>query len=102
MAANSCNFIITYDGLGQVYGASTEATALNTPLPKGTSPEDKHVFFLSYDIDNAEIVVFESDHDEVVEAARDAQRALEIKKAEAAKAKAEREAAEISDDEDSF
>lgn len=80
MAANSCNYIIVYDGLSQIYGAATEAVALSTPLPKGVDIEDKKVFFLSYDVDNEKIMVYQLEKDKVTESYKEALEARHIAK----------------------
>ena len=84
MAATSTNFIITYKGCGQVYGTASEETAMASPPPKGYSPEDKRIFFISHDIDEEKLTVYELDKSEVFAAAVNAvqlkEAALEEKK----------------------
>ena len=84
MAASSCNYLVIYDGISQVYGTASEATALSSVPPKGTSTEDKHVFFVTWEPDARKLVVYELDKKEVEDAlnknaAADMSRAKQLK-----------------------
>ena len=84
MAASSCNYLVIYDGISQVYGTASEATALSSVPPKGTSTEDKHVFFVTWEPDARKLVVYELDKKEVEDATNEAV-TLDLEKKEAAK-----------------
>lgn len=91
MAASSCNYLVIYDGISQVYSAASEATALSSLPPKGTSTEDKHVLFITYEPDGEKLAVYEVDKKEVDDATNEAILVDLEKKAAAKKAKEESE-----------
>lgn len=66
MPANRCNYVVVYDNLNQIYSASSEEIALNTPPPSGCLLKDKKVYFVMHEPDNKEIVWYRLD-DELVQ-----------------------------------
>lgn len=58
MAAGKANFLIVYKQSAQVYSATNLNTALNTPLPKGCTMEDRRILFTSFLPDTQELCVF--------------------------------------------
>lgn len=60
---------MTFKGCGQVYGTASEQVALSTPPPTGYAPEDKRIFFISNEIDDGKLVVYELDQEKVLEEA---------------------------------
>lgn len=75
MAAPSCNYIISYDKISQVYAAASEKVALASPPPKDCSIEDKRIFFISFNPDEHKLVAYEIDRKEVLEAYKSIQEA---------------------------
>jgi hypothetical protein len=68
MAASRINYIVTWDGQSQVYGCASKEGALETPAPKGSTLEEKRVFFITHEPDNGVISVHEIPRDEVFSA----------------------------------
>ena len=87
----SCNYIITYDGVSQVYSAASEATALKALPPKECTIEEKRVYFITYEPDDGKIVVYEVDKEKVIEEGKVAVLADEAKKAEKKRLKEQEE-----------
>lgn len=97
MAASSCNYLVIYDGINQVYSAASEETALKSIPPKDMAIEDKHVFFITWEPDNKKLVVYEVDKKEVYDATQEAIDEAEAKKEAARKEKVLKEARERDD-----
>lgn len=55
MPASKLNYLVVYDNHSQVYGTGTKKIALETPPPDGLTPEDKHVFFVTFEPDTQNI-----------------------------------------------
>lgn len=68
MPANRMNYIVTYDGESQVYGSGSKDIALQTPPPTGVSLESKHVYFITQDPQNGDVMVHEVPREEVMQA----------------------------------
>lgn len=68
MPANKLNYLVVYENVSQVYGATSKDVALQSPPPNGSSLEDKMVFFITYQPDNAILAVQQVPQSEVLEA----------------------------------
>jgi len=65
MAASKANYIIVWKKSSQVYSATNLATAVKTPIPKGCSPEDKRILFMSYLPDEETLCVYPLSEEEI-------------------------------------
>ena len=65
MAAAKANYLIVYPSSSQVYTATTLATAVKTPLPKGCTMEERMILFMSYLPDDGQLAVYLLDEDQL-------------------------------------
>ena len=79
MAAGKANYLIVWEKSAQVYSTANLVTALNTPLPKGCSEEDKHILFCSYLPDEKTMYVYPLTDQQIEEAVSDMQTKLDKK-----------------------
>lgn len=68
MPANKLNYLVFYKNVSQVFGATSKDIALQSPPPNGSSLEDKMVFFITYQPDNAILAVQQVPESEVMSA----------------------------------
>lgn len=68
MPATKLNYLVVYEGMSQVFGASTKETALSSPPPEGFTLDQKHVLFVGVEPDKDELVVRPLPRDEVLSA----------------------------------
>lgn len=92
MAASKANYIITYLQSAQVYSATSLATAVNTPLPKGCTLEDRKILFMSFLPDEGSLCVYTLDDEQIkneIEKLAMAEEKKRLKQEEKAKAASE-------------
>lgn len=68
MPASKCNYLVVYESHPQVYASGTKTVALASPPPEGCELKDKHIFFITYDLDNDQVMVHQLPRDEVLNA----------------------------------
>jgi hypothetical protein len=68
LAAQKSNYLIVWEKTSQVYSASAISTVLKTPVPKGCTPDDKHVLFISYLPDEKKLCVYPLSDKQIEEA----------------------------------
>lgn len=71
MAATRTNYIVIFKNESQVYGSASKDVALKSPPPDGTPPEDKRVFFITYQPDTESLSVHQVAQEEVLEGLED-------------------------------
>lgn len=71
MAASRCNYIVIFKNESQVYGSASKEVALKSPPPEGTPPEDKRIFFITYQPDTESLSVHRLPQEEVLEGLED-------------------------------
>lgn len=62
MPASKLNYMVVYKNHSQVYGCSTKKIAEDSPPPEGVSPEDKHIFFVTFEPDSDNICLYNIDN----------------------------------------
>lgn len=55
MPASKLNYLVVYENHSQVYGTATKKIAVESPLPEGISPDNKHIFFVTFEPDTNNI-----------------------------------------------
>ena len=68
MAAGKLNYIVTYEGLSQVFGCASKKIALESPPPEGYSLKQKNVLFITFEPDKNNLCVYQVSQEEVMEA----------------------------------
>jgi len=68
MAAGKLNYIVTYEGLSQVFGCASKKIALESPPPEGYSLENKKVLFITFEPDKNNLCVYEVPKEEILNA----------------------------------
>jgi hypothetical protein len=68
MAAGKLNYIVTYEGLSQVFGCASKKIALESPPPEGYFLKQKKVLFITFEPDKNNLCVYQVSQEEVMEA----------------------------------
>jgi hypothetical protein len=66
MAAGKLNYIVTYEGLSQVFGCASKKIALESPPPEGYSLKHKKVLFITFEPDKNNLCVYPVPEEEVM------------------------------------
>lgn len=77
MPAAKLNYLVIYENQNQVYGASSEDVALNSPPPAGSTIEDKHIFFVMHEPDQEQLVWYKVPDEKVKLAFEESQKLKE-------------------------
>jgi hypothetical protein len=68
MAAGKLNYIVTYQGLSQVFGCASKKIALESPPPEGYSLDQKKILFITFEPDKDSLCVYEVPKEEIISA----------------------------------
>ena len=68
MAAGKLNYIVTYEGLSQVFGCASKKIALESPPPEGYSLKQKEVLFITFEPDKNNLCVYQVPQEDVMSA----------------------------------
>lgn len=68
MAAGKLNYIVTYEGLSQVFGCASKKIALESSPPEGYSLKQKKVLFITFEPDKNNLCVYQVPQEEVMSA----------------------------------
>ena len=68
MAAGKLNYIVTYQGLSQVFGCASKKIALESPPPEGYSLDQKKILFITFEPDTDSLCVYEVPKEEIISA----------------------------------
>lgn len=66
MAAGKLNYIVTYEGLSQVFGCASKKIALESPPPEGYSLKQKKVLFITFEPDKNNLCVYQVPQEDVM------------------------------------
>jgi hypothetical protein len=66
MAAGKLNYIVTYEGLSQVFGCASKKIALESPPPEGYSLSQKKILFITFEPDKNNLCVYEVPKEEIL------------------------------------
>lgn len=66
MAAGKLNYIVTYEGLSQVFGCASKKIALESAPPEGYSLKQKKVLFITFEPDKNNLCVYQVSQEEVM------------------------------------
>lgn len=65
MAAGKATYVVIWKKLSQIYSAASLETAVNTPIPKGCTVDDKRVLFASYMPDDETLCLYPVEAEEI-------------------------------------
>lgn len=68
MAAGKLNYIVTYDGLSQVFGCASKKIALESAPPEGYNLNQKHILFITFEPDKNNLCTYEIPKEEILNA----------------------------------
>jgi len=63
MPASKLNYLVVYKNNSQVYGCASKKIAVDSPPPEGYDPQDKHVFYVTFEPDNDNLCLYKVDQD---------------------------------------
>lgn len=66
MAAGKLNYIVTYEGLSQVFGCASKKIALESAPPEGYSLKQKKVLFITFEPDKNNLCVYQVPQEDVM------------------------------------